>query len=90
MAQSDDVGVPVNDAAVDVNADAAGLGVPVGGHSGDRGVLGRPLTRGNGKCVMTEGPPVVLCSTTLSIYYREIDHHVVSATTPHECAIRRK
>jgi len=57
VAQGDDVGVPVNDATVDVNADAAGLGVPVGGHSGDRRVLGRPLTRG-------EVDPLVPCGNT--------------------------
>ena len=38
--------MPVDDATVDVDADAAGLGVPVGGHAGDRGVLRRALTRG--------------------------------------------
>ena len=46
VAQGDDIGVSVDDAAVDVDADAAGLGVPVSGHPGDGGVLRRALARG--------------------------------------------
>ena len=46
VAQGDDVGVAVDDATVDVDAGTAGLGVPVGGHSGDRGVLRCALARG--------------------------------------------
>ena len=46
VAQRDDIGVSIDDTAVDIYTDTAGLGVPVGGHSGDRGLLRRALTRG--------------------------------------------